>query len=500
MKTPIITIVGRPNVGKSTLFNKMVGKRIAITADESGTTRDRLFHKVEHPMMDFFLVDTGGLEFGKGATNIEDDMQTQARVAIDEGDLILFIVESQNGLQPQDYKVAELLRKKSQKPVFLVVNKCDEGLNDAELAEYYALGLGDPAQVSAMHKRGIAHLISQCLHRLKDRHFVSKDDEAYREYLRQGKAHVNIALVGKPNAGKSSLINAMLNKEKLIVSDTPGTTRDSTDSLVPYQGKFYNFVDTAGLRRPGKIETGIEHFSALRSMASIERCDISLLVLDASQPISHQDQAIASYIVEAGKGLIILANKWDIKPEEPEEKPVYTEADEPFEGMTIKPDREEIDEEEKERLRSKKANSQELKRRNIFVSRLRKKFPFLSWAPVVFTSAITKKNMHHIFEQVELIMPERRKRISTAKLNTFLEKLVNEHKPTGKGTTSARIYYITQPEIEPPHFLLFANKKKNFHFSYKRYVENRLREKFTFLGTPIRIEYREKEQRERGKK
>jgi len=454
MKTPIITIVGRPNVGKSTLFNKIVGRRVAITADEAGTTRDRLFHRVTNAEMDFFLVDTGGLEFGKGEGSIEDDMQTQARVAIEEGDLILLVVDSREGIQPQDHNAAELLRKKLNKPVFLVVNKCDTYLDDAKLAEFYELGLGDPHQVSAMHKTGIDMLVDQIIESLKSVHFISKGDKVYRKLLKMEEAHTNVALVGKPNVGKSSLINAILNKEKLIVSEIPGTTRDSTDSLIAHKKKQYNLIDTAGLKRPGKTGTGVEHFSALRSMASIERSDVALLVLDSSLPISHQDQAIANYIVEAGKGLVILANKWDLKNE-----------DDP--------------KEEEKRVR--------------FVSKLKRRFPFLSWAPVVFTSAVTKKNMHAVFEQIDLIMIERKKRIPTAKLNTFVEKLVMEHRPTGKGSTNARIYYITQAETEPPKFIVFVNQKKNFHFSYSRYMENRFREKFTFLGTPIKIEYREKE-------
>lgn len=454
MKTPIVTIVGRPNVGKSTLFNKIVGRRIAITANEAGTTRDRLFHKVTHEVMDFFLVDTGGLEFGKGETTIEDDMQTQARIAIEEGDVILFVVENQAGLHSQDYNAAELLRRKLKKPVLLVVNKCDENLNEAELAEFYALGLGEPHQVSAMHKLGMQVLVDKIVEILKARHFLIKDDPKYQELLKQEIKNTNVALVGKPNAGKSSLVNAILNKEKLIVSEIPGTTRDSTDSLVLHKGSKYNFIDTAGLKRPGRTGTGIEHFSALRSMASIEYCDVALLVIDSSEPPSHQDQAIASYIIEAGKGLVILANKWDLKDED---------------------------------------DPEEVERRARYISKLRRKFPFLSWAPVVFTSAVTKKNMHHIFEQVDLIMVERKKRIQTAQLNTFVERLIMEHPPTGKGRMRPKIYYITQAEVEPPRFIVFVNKSSNFHFSYVRYIENRLREKFGFMGTPIKIEYREKE-------
>ncbi|MBN2087771.1 ribosome biogenesis GTPase Der [Candidatus Peregrinibacteria bacterium] len=474
MKTPIVTIVGRPNVGKSTLFNKIAGSRIAITAEESGTTRDRIFYKVEHPTLDFFMVDTGGLEFGKGDTNIEDNMQIQARVAIEEADLIVFVMDSKTGLVGEDYKAADLLRTKAgKKPVFLVANKCDNILEQTELAELYSLGLGEPIQVSAMHRTGIDMLLGQIVEQLKFQHFLTKNDPEYEHELKLEQSHRNIAMVGKPNVGKTSLINALLNKEKLIVSDVPGTTRDSTDSLVLHKGKKYNFIDTAGLKRPGRTQLGIEKFSALRSMASIERCDIALLVLDSSQPISHQDQQISSYIQKSGKGLIILANKWDIPQSEAKKKS-------------------ETDDEDGKNKDAELKGQAEKDLRNLYIGKLMNKFPFLSWSPVIFTSAVTKKNLHHIFAQIELIIAERRKRISTAKLNSFVEQLILDHGPTGRTNVKPKLYYITQAEVNPPRFIAFVNKKNAFHFSYKRYLENRIREKFHFSGTPIILEYKEK--------
>lgn len=469
MKTPIITIVGRPNVGKSTLFNKIAGSRIAITAMESGTTRDRIFFKVQHRAIDFFLVDTGGLEFGKGENSIEDDMQLQARVAIEESDLILFVVDSKTSLTSEDYKASELLRKKAgSKPVYLIVNKCDNPINDADTAELYALGLGEPHQISALHRTGLNTLVSKIVKTLKGLSFITKNNPIHKESVRLSKEHRNIAMVGKPNVGKSSLINALLNKEKLIVSDIPGTTRDSTDSLINHKNKKYNFIDTAGLKRPGKTKMGIEKFSSLRSMVSIERSDVALLVLDTSRPISHQDQAIANFILKAGKGLIILANKWDLKNK----------------YKTPPKDIKEVTEREQ-------------KRRANYIAYLKRKFQFLPWAPVVFTSAVTKKNMHYIFEQIEFTLKERKKRISTSKLNNFVHQLTEEHAPTGKGKKNPKIYYITQVETEPPHFLIFINRKADFHFSYIRYIENKIREKFEFIGTPIILEYKEKPKRER---
>jgi len=466
MKVPIITIVGRPNVGKSTLFNKIIGSRIAITTDEPGTTRDRIFYKVEHPEIDFFLVDTGGLDFGKGDNTIESDMQLQVRVAIEEADLILFIVDSKTSLTGDDFKTADLLRKKAGgKPVFLVANKCDRALEDAELAEFYKLGLGEPHQVSALHRTGLDGLLGEIVETLRKRDFVMKGSKLDKLEDRLVERHRNIAIVGRPNVGKTSIINALLNKEKLIVSEIPGTTRDSTDSLIQHKSKNYNFIDTAGLKRPGKTKMGIEKFSALRSMVSIERCDVTLLVIDTSEPIGHQDQQIANYILKSGKGLIILANKWDIP---------LSEMDSEGEA------------------KDSKATT---KLKDTYISKLRSKFPFLPWAPVIFTSAVTKKNLHQIFEQVEIILEERKKRITTSKLNNFVEQLIINHAPTGKTHTKPRIYYITQAEVNPPHFIIFVNKKRAFHFSYLRYMENRIREKFQFTGTPIVLEYREKEGR-----
>ena len=458
MKIPIVTIVGKPNVGKSTFFNRLAGSRIAITAQEAGTTRDRIFYKMEHPEMDFFLVDTGGLEFEKQAdTDIEDDMQKQARIAIDESDLVIFMVNSKEDFSSHDFKAAEFLRKQSnKKPILLVANKCDQPINEIDLAHMYELGLGEPLPISSLHNTGIERLISAVIKNLKERHFLSKGDKEYKESEKFDESHLNIALVGKTNVGKSSIINALANQDKLIVSDIPHTTRDSTDTVIRHKGKDYNFIDTAGMRRSGKIGTGIEHFSVLRTLSSIERCDVALLVIDSSKEITHQDQQIANAILKENKGLIILANKWDIKK-----------------------DKDETEE----------------KRKASYVRHLQRKFPFLSWAPVIFTSAITKKNLRQVFDQLKIITKERQKRISTSKLNHFVEEVVEKHKPSGTKAIHPKLFYVTQADTNPPRFILFVNKKKYFHFSYLRYFENRLREQFGFAGTPVVMEYREKEQR-----
>ena len=466
MRIPIVTIIGKPNVGKSMFFNRVAGSRLAITTEEAGTTRDRIFFRVEDREMDFFIVDTGGLEFELNKnSDLENNIQKQTRIAIDESDLIIFMVNGKEELTADDLKAAELLRKNSgNKDVILTVNKCDNPVPYSELAGFFKLGIGQPYQISALHDHGIDALLEEIKKLLKKRHFITKDDERYSEIMKSEEGDLKIALVGRTNVGKSSMINAMLNQEKLIVSDIPGTTRDSIDTIIRHDGKDYVFTDTAGMRRKGKIGTGIEHFSVLRTIASIEKSDVALLVLDSSQHISHQDQQIASVILEAQKGLIVLANKWDMKRKHDGE--------------------EETDEE---------------KRKASFIRHLQYKFPFLSWAPMIFTSTVTKKNLSLIFEQVEIVVEERKKRISTAKLNSFVSNTVEKHKPTGTKNINPKIFYATQIDINPPRFVFFVNKKKYFHFSYIRYLENRLREEFGFIGTPVGISFQEKEERYHGK-
>lgn len=461
-------------------FNRMIGSRVAIISEDAGTTRDRIFRKIEHPEMDFFLVDTGGLEFEtKADIDIEENMQKQARIAIEESDLVIFMISGNSDLTGNDFKAAELLRKASnKKPILLAVNKCDHPMDEVDLAYVFELGLGNPTAISALHNIGIDKLIDEIIRTLKNRHFLTKDSEQYKELIKSEESLLSVALVGKTNVGKSSLINALLNQEKLVVSATPHTTRDSTDSIVRHQGREYNFIDTAGMRSRGKIGKGIEHFSVLRTISSIERSDVAILVIDTSDELSHQDQQIARAILDAKKGLIILANKWDI----------------PQCGTKAQGQSQNEPQETK-----KESDESEQKRKSAYINRLQRKFPFLSWAPLIFTSAITKQNLTKIFDQIELIYKERQKRVPTARLNHFAEKIVEQHKPSGSGRISPKLFYVTQVDVNPPHFVFFVNKKKYFHFSYLRYMENKMREQFGFIGTPIVLGFKEKEARYKNK-
>lgn len=446
MKTPLVTLLGRPNTGKSTLFNRLAGARIAIESEVPGTTRDRIFVKVETPDLDFFLVDTGGLEFDRKKSSLEGEVKRQAELAAKEADLILLVVEGNKEGAAEDREVVDFLRKKvDKKSIILLANKCDKPVSKEELASLYKLGLGDPFPVSAIHNRGITELEEKIIKILKGQKFLKAPEPK--------EAGLKLALLGKPNVGKSSLINTILGKPRLIVSAVPGTTRDATDTVVTYQKRPYNFIDTAGLRRQAKRERGLEELSVLRTLRAIERCDIALLLLDATESPSHQDQQIANLILEAGKGLILIVNKWD--------------------------------------LLKKRSTSSEPER-NRWIHALQIQFPFAPWAPVIFTSAVTRENVEQIFSQIETVRQERAKRISTGSLNRFMEQITRGFRPAAGGRGIPKIFYLTQIGVEPPTFVLFVNKKKNFHFSYLRYLENRLREHFGFIGTPIKLLFREK--------
>lgn len=438
--TPTIAIVGRPNVGKSTLFNRLIHDRKAIISDQAGTTRDRISQKFECGEYETILVDTGGLEYGK-KENIEADVQAQAHVAIEDASLILFIVDMSQELTVDDFAAANILRK-SKKPVILVGNKCDNADIENNSYNIYELGFDAPVKISSIHKIGIEEMENEIAKKLKQIKAKKGKKVKTKENI------TNICILGKPNAGKSSLVNSLFGSEKVIVSEIPGTTRDSIDAEITYKEKKYNLIDTAGLRRRGKIERGIEKFSSLRCINSIERSDIVVLLIDGNKGITSQDCHIAQYALEAEKGVIITINKVDL-----------------FEKG------EEI--------------------RNMLIGKLRRKFAFVPWAPILFISAKDQMNVEKIFELSEEIITQRKKRIPTPELNNFLRKITFKHLPASANIKKPKFLYATQADINPPRFILFFKNSKNLHFSYPRYLENEIRKEYDFTGTPLSLKFKE---------
>ena len=463
---PVVAIVGRPNVGKSSLFNLLIGERKAITAREAGTTRDRIYGKAYiggspsttlrtfggksggrsgrsgrietgQPCM---LVDTGGIEMEKGEV-LEGKMKQQAQTAITEADVILFLVDSREEITGADHEAADIIRK-SGRPVVLIASKCDSGLS--ETSELASLGFGLPIEVSVFHKTGLDELEEKLLEEMGEiggmgetRGAEGSDDM------------IKIAFVGKPNVGKSSLLNAFFNDEKVIVSEIAGTTRDATDFELDFKDNKFLLIDTAGIRKRGSVEVGIEKFSVARSLQALDKADVAVLLLDAREGITRQDMHIADYILKSKTGLIIAINKTDLldKGEEP---------------------------------------------RDEWLDNLQYKFDFTPWAAAVFISAVNKKNIEQLLDIAVQIKEERGKRVPTRELNLFLQESMIKHAPTGAGRSIPKALYFTQVDIHPPHFVLFVNNKECFHFSYFRYLENRLREKYGFAGTPIKLEMKSK--------
>lgn len=437
----LIAIVGRPNVGKSTLFNRLIRRRLAVISSIAGTTRDRIFENVELGDYQATLVDTGGLIYGK-KESIEADTQSQAEIAIEEADLIYFVVDASAELLEDDFAAAKILRK-SKKPVILIGNKYDAQEAYDRLLEFYKLGFGEPHPVSAVHNRGIDELRDISAEALKKLEFESGEQEnkSHEEH-----EDVRICFVGKPNVGKSSLVNALLGEERVIVSEIPGTTRDATHTHFMHEDKKFTLIDTAGLRRRGKIEKGIEKFSSLRCFSAIEQSDVVILVMDFKETISKQDMHVMQYIMEANKGIIIVANKTDLREEEDEKK--------------------------------------------AFRDKINEKFSFLPWAPILFVSAKNKKNITKIFTFAQEIMAERQKRIPTAEFNNFIKKITLKHIPSGTKRVKPKILYVTQTGINPPEFVFFVNQASALHFSYRRYLENEIRKQYGFDGTCLNLVYR----------
>lgn len=436
MRRGILSIVGRPNVGKSTLFNRIVGKRIAITEDEPGVTRDRIYAEGEWLNNYFTVIDTGGLE-PDSEDVIMTNIRQQAEIAIDTADVILFLVDGLEGLTSTDREIGQLLRM-SGKNVVLAVNKIDSHKVPDQIYDFYELGLGEPMLISSEQGLGIGDLLDEVV-----KHFpedLSKDEEDDQ---------IRVAFIGRPNAGKSSLINYILGEERLIVTDVPGTTRDAIDSNFSYEENEYVFVDTAGLRRKRSIYENIERYSVVRTLTAIDRSDICVLVIDAKEGVTEQDTKIAGYAHDNGKAIIIAVNKWDLVSKE---------------TMTYRS----------------------------FEKNIREKLGFIAYAPIVFISAKTGQRVKKLLDLLNLVNNNYNLRISTGVLNDIVNQAVLMNQPPSDKGRRTRIYYGTQVSVRPPKFVLFVKNKELMHFSYERYLENQIRDHFGFSGSPIVFEFREK--------
>ncbi|MER2140795.1 MAG: ribosome biogenesis GTPase Der [Priestia megaterium] len=430
MPKPIIAIVGRPNVGKSTIFNRIVGERVSIVEDIPGVTRDRIYSSGEWLNMDFNIIDTGGIDIGDEP--FLEQIKQQAEIAIDEADVIIFLVNGRDGITAADEEVAKILYK-SKKPVVLAVNKVDNPEMRELIYDFYALGYGEPFPISGTHGLGLGDLLDEAA-----KHFPKEKDEDYGEEV------IKFSLIGRPNVGKSSLVNALLGEDRVIVSDLAGTTRDAIDTKFTKEDQEYVVIDTAGMRKRGKVYESTEKYSVLRALKAIERSDVVLVVLNAEEGIIEQDKKIAGYAQEAGKAVVIVVNKWD----------------------TV----------EKDEKTMKK-----------FEENIREHFQFLTYAPIVFLSAKTKKRTHTLLPMIDLASESHAVRVETSILNdVIMDAVAMNPTPTHNGNR-LKIYYTTQVAIKPPTFVVFVNDPELMHFSYKRFLENKLREAFGFEGTPIKI-------------
>ena len=441
MGKAILAIVGRPNVGKSTLFNTLAGEKISIVEDHPGVTRDRIYADVTWLNHSFSMIDTGGIEMDSKDKMLKH-MREQADIAIDTADVILFLVDVRQGLVDADFKVADMLRK-SGKPVILVVNKVDNFEKYMpDVYEFYNLGIGDPHPISAASKLGIGDMLDAVLELFDLEKIEEEEDDRPK-----------IDIVGKPNAGKSSLINNLLGENRVIVSDVAGTTRDAIDTEIVYNGTEYVFIDTAGLRRKSKIKENIERYSIIRTVAAIERSDVVILMIDATEGVSEQDAKIAGIAHDRGRGLIIAVNKWD----------------------AIEKDNHTVKE---------------------YTKKVRDILSFVPYAEIIFISALTGQRTKKIFDMLETVIENHAMRIQTGVLNEILMEAVALQQPPSDKGKRLKLFYMTQVSTKPPTFVLFVNKKELMHFSYQRYIENRIRDTFGFMGTPIRIFIRERKEKE----
>ncbi len=439
MGRPIVTIVGRPNVGKSTLFNRIAGKRISITEDTPGVTRDRIYAECEWLDYYFTLIDTGGIELNTADT-IFAQMRIQAEIAIDMADVVLFMVDGKEGVTAADTEVAQMLRK-ANKEIILVVNKMDRFVNEDNIYEFYNLGLGEPVPVSSSEALGIGDLLDEIISKFDETMNTDEEDES-----------IKIAVIGKPNAGKSSVINRIIGEERVIVSNIPGTTRDAIDTKFESNGKKYTLIDTAGIRKKSKVSETVEKYSVLRAFTAVERADICILVIDADKGVTDQDIRIAGYSHDNNKGMVIVVNKWDLIEKD---------------NSTFKE----------------------------FTENIRQKLAYATYAPIMTVSALTGQRVNKILDVVDEVFGFRNLRISTGVLNDILTEAVLMNQPATVKGKRLKIYYGTQVAVNPPKFLIFVNDKEIVHFSYERYIENKIRESFEYKGTPIVIEFRNRSEK-----
>ncbi len=438
MALPVVAVVGRPNVGKSTLFNKMIGKRLSIVEDTPGVTRDRIYSKCEWRGRQFMLVDTGGIE--PNTTDIIlAQMRRQAELAIENADVIILVTDVRCGVTADDSDVSAMLQK-SGKPIVLAVNKCDSiGEPPLELYEFYNLGIGEPFPISAAHGHGTGDMLDTVIDMLPSEEEFEEDDDV-----------IKVAIIGKPNAGKSSLVNRIAGEERVIVSDIAGTTRDATDTVIENEHGKFVLIDTAGIRRKSKITEKIEHYSVLRAYMAVDRADVCLILIDAVEGFTEQDSKVAGYAHEQGKASIVVVNKWD--------------------------------------LIEKDNNTM-----NEYMTKLQNDFSFMSYVPFIFISAKTGQRVHKLYEMIDMVYQQNQMRVSTGKLNDVLAYATTRVQPPSDKGRRLKIYYITQPSTKPPTFVIFVNRADLFHFSYQRYIENQIRTSFGLTGTPVRFIVRERD-------
>ena len=442
MGKPIVAIVGRPNVGKSTLFNIFANSRISIVEDTPGVTRDRLYADTEWLDNEFMMVDTGGIEI-MNTDKIAVSIRQQAQIAIAEADVILFVCDARAGITHEDAEVAKMLRQ-SKKPIVLAINKADSPKQEMEIFEFYNLGIGEPIPVSAANHLGLGDLLDAVVEKFPETSAYGEDGN---------EDEIKVALIGRPNVGKSSIFNTLVGEERSIVSDVAGTTRDAIDTPVIREGQKFLFIDTAGMRRKARIDEPIEKYSIIRSLRAVDRSDVVLMVIDAIYGITEQDKKIAGYAHEAGKGIVLVVNKWDLYDKDNTSTLRYTE-------------------------------------------NLRRELVFMQYAPVVFVSAMTKQRIHRLPEVIHYVAEQNAMRISTSVLNQVVEDAIAINPPPTEKGQRLKILYATQVKIKPPTFVIFVNEPEIMHFSYQRYLENKLREAFGFEGTPLQMIIRGKNEEE----